>query len=326
MADARTMATRVATLVVVAAALAGCLSAEPTGSPGPASNAPLTSPSPTSSPSGTPLSSVAPSTQPPASVEPTNPDQLRTDAFAKVVSDGLRVRSEPFVGDASRKLEPLLWNGAALFVIDGPVAGSGYAWYLVEPMAEVDVQVYPDPPPPGWVAAASRDGEPWLAPLAEDCYDTPLGWLAFDLMSAPIGLSALSCFGGRALQFTAGVSIVRGGGCRDVTGPWSISPAWFGPCPDPAYRLADPESELTDDAHALDVTIAPGVDVQSLPTLEPNQWLLVDVVGQYAHPAASSCRATPTGGDGEGPPRPEVVVLRCRAQFVVTSMTVHVDT
>jgi hypothetical protein len=74
------------------------------------------------------------------------------------------------------------------------------------------------------------------------------------------------------------------------------------------------------------VTIAPSVDVGPLPHLESGQWLLVDVVGQYAHPAADSCRAVPTGGDGEGPPRAEVVVLRCRERFVVTSMTAHVDT
>ena len=67
------------------------------------------------------------------------------------------------------------------------------------------------------------------------------------------------------------------------------------------------------------------VDLRSLPKLERDEWLDVDVVGQYAHPAASSCRATPTGGDGEGPSRPEVVVLGCRAQFVVTSMKAHAD-
>jgi hypothetical protein len=230
------------------------------------------------------------------------------------------------VGDASRKLEPLLWNGAGLFVIDGPVAGSGYDWYLVEPLQEVDLQVHPDPPPPGWVAAASREGEPWIAPIPGDCFDTPLGWLQFELTSRPIGLDALSCFGDRQLQFTAWLASESGGGCRDTTGPWTITPAWLGPCPDPAYRLADPDSNLANGVNSLAVTVAPSVDLRSLPKLEPDHWLLVDVVGQYAHPDASSCRATPTGGDGDGPPRPEVVVLRCRDQFVVTSMTTHTDT
>lgn len=231
----------------------------------------------------------------------------------------------PSTNSSSHKLEPLLWNEALLFVVDGPVAGSGYDWYLVEPVGEVDVQVHPDPPAPGWVAAAARDGTPWLAPAANECYETPLGWLAFDLLDAPIGLSGLSCFGDRSLQFSAALAIDAGGGCNDMTGPWTISPAWLGPCHDPVYDLADPSSELTDETHALEVTIAPSVDVGFLPRLEPDQWLLVDVVGQFAHPAASSCRATPTGGDGEGPPRPELVVLNCREQFVVTSLAVHVD-
>jgi hypothetical protein len=212
-----------------------------------------------------------------------------------------------------------------VFVIDGPVAGSGYDWYLVQALPEVDLQTHPDPPPPGWVAAASHDGHPWISPLPNDCLETPLGWLQFDLNALPIDLEALSCFGDRQLRFEALLSSETGGGCRDTTGPWTIAPAWLGPCPDPAYRLSDPDSGAASGVNALEVTIAPSVDLRSLPKLEPDEWLDVDVVGQYAHPAASSCRATPTGGDGEGPPRPEVVVLGCRAQFVVTSMKAHAD-
>ena len=268
----------------------------------------------------------AESTQQPSPADSPEPVQLRRDSFARVVTEDLRVRTEPFIGDASRKLEPLLWDGADVFVIDGPVAASGYDWYLVDPLPEVDVQVHPDPPPPGWVAAGSGDGAPWLAPREVECFDTPLGWLAFEILDAPIGASGLSCFGDRTLRFTASLGVTSGGGCTETTGPWSIDPAWLGPCPDPAYRLADPEGELTDDIHALPATIAPSVDVQSLPDLEPGEWLLVDVVGQFAHPAASSCQAVPSGGDGAGPPRPEVVVLLCREKFVVTSLSAHVDT
>jgi hypothetical protein len=248
------------------------------------------------------------------------------NSFVRVVSGDLRARTEPFIGEASRKLEPLLWDGAVLFVIDGPVTGSGYEWYLVQPLAEVDIQVHPDPPPPGWVAAASREGEPWVAPFAVECLDTPLSWLKYEIVDPPIALSALSCFGDRTLRFTAWLSSQADAGCRDTTGPWQIDPAWLGPCPDPAYRLADADDDLIGEVHALDVTIGPSVDLRALPKLEPDQWLLVDVVGQFGHPASDRCRAVPTGGDGDGPPRPEVVVLRCREQFVVTSLKAHVDT
>jgi len=317
-----------ALLVLVAALTAACLGAGPPELPALASAAPSPSSSGNAAPrpSASRLGSPVASTRPPPAIPSAQPVLLRPDTFASVVTDDLRVRTEPFVGETSRKLEPLLWNGVDLFVIAGPVAGSGYDWYLVEPMGEVDLQINPDPPPPGWVAAASHDGEPWLAPSGVECFETPLGWLAFELVDRPNGLTGLSCFGDRKLHFTAGLSVESAERCTYTTGPWSIEPAWLASCQKPSYSLADSDADLTDDAHALAVTIAPSVDLRALPHLEANQWLVVDVVGQYAHPAAESCRATPTGGDGEGPPRPEVVVLRCREQFVVTSLTAHADT
>lgn len=312
--------------IVLVAALTACQSAKPPTSPVPASDAPSTSASqpatqPPASAASPPVTSAAPS---PSAASP-KPGQLRPESFASVTTEGLRVRSKPFVGDASRKLEPLLWKGALLFVIDGPVSGSGYDWYLVEPLGEVDVQIHPDPPALGWVAAASRDGERWLDPFAMECFDTPLGWLAFDLLEAPIGHTALSCFGDRTLRFRASLSVASRDGCADTTGSWTIDPTWLAPCQDPVYRLADPNAEPTEEVHALEVTIAPSVDLRSVPDPGPGQWLLVDVVGQYAHPAANTCRAVPTGGDGEGPPPPELIVLQCRERFVVTSLTVNGD-
>jgi hypothetical protein len=252
--------------------------------------------------------------------------RLRSDSFAEVVSDDLRVRTEPFVGESSRRLEPLLWAGAVLFVIDGPVSGSGYDWYLVQPISEVDLQVHPDPPPPGWVAAASRDGEDWLRPYTDNCFDTPLGWLEFEFVYPPAGLSGLACFGDRTLGFSASYSAGAREGCLETTGPWRIDPTWLAPCKDPVHRLAHPDADTAEEVRALEVRIDPSVDLGALPDLKADHWLLVDVVGQFAHPAAASCRALATGGDGEGPPRPEVVVLGCRQQFVVTSLTAHFDT
>ena len=251
---------------------------------------------------------------------------LATDTFATVVTDGLRVRSEPFVGVASRKLEPLLWQGAVVFLIDGPVSGSGYDWYLVDPLSEVDLQVHPDPPSPGWVAAASRDGEPWLTPFAIHCLESPLASLQSEFVYPPVGLSGLACFGDRTLRFTAFYSSRSRDGCFAPTGPWRIDPGWLAPCQDREYRLADPQAKLVEGVNTLEVTIEPSVDLQGLPDIAPDHWLLVDVAGQFAHPAGNDCRAVPTGGEGEGPPRPEVVVLSCRAQFVVTSIKPHVDT
>jgi hypothetical protein len=267
-----------------------------------------------------------PSRPAPVSSSPPPPSEIgiRPDAFARVATDDLRVRSKPFVGDASRKLEPLLWKGADLFVIDGPVAGSGYRWYFVKPLGEVDVPVHPEPPAYGWVAAGSKDGEAWLEPVADECFDTPLGWLQFDLMNWPMDLSALSCFGDRRLAFTAGLSVRSIDECDPVPA-WVTDLAWFGGCQPKAYLLADPNDRLTDETHTLLVWIEPSVDLRTLPTVGSDEWLLVDVVGQFAHPAAASCRPTPNE-DGQPESPAELARLACRSQFVVTELKAHVDT
>ena len=83
------------------------------------------------------------------------------DTYARVVTDDLRVRSKPGVSDDSKKLEPLLQDGVLLVVLDGPVQASGYDWYQVQPTLTSDTA---GPYPFGWVAAADKDGEPWIEP------------------------------------------------------------------------------------------------------------------------------------------------------------------
>ena len=69
----------------------------------------------------------------------------------------VRVRSKPRVTD-SDKYKPLLPAGTKLYVLDGPVRGSGYRWFWVAQLSSRDL-------PSGCrVAAAGRDGEAWLGP------------------------------------------------------------------------------------------------------------------------------------------------------------------
>jgi serpin B len=75
------------------------------------------------------------------------------------VSDDLVVRSEPRVSDSSEMYKPWLPLGTELTVLDGPVSGSGYAWYRVKPISLYLMSGHDD----GWVAAAGKDGEPWIA-------------------------------------------------------------------------------------------------------------------------------------------------------------------
>jgi hypothetical protein len=56
--------------------------------------------------------------------------------------------------------QPVLPIGTELFVLDGPVAASGYTWYKVAPVSFAEL----DGPGSGWVAIADKNGDPWIAP------------------------------------------------------------------------------------------------------------------------------------------------------------------
>ena len=75
------------------------------------------------------------------------------------VTSGLRVRSLPLVDDSSVRYEPLLDQGTRLFVLDGPVLGSGYDWFRVIAPA---VTRSDGQPMVGWVAVAAKTGEIWV--------------------------------------------------------------------------------------------------------------------------------------------------------------------
>lgn len=113
-------------------------------------------PSVAPSPSPTPRPTVAPSSPGPVSPSPAADPFLGQTVVT--VSDRLRVRSKPEVSDDSVKYEPLLPLGTDLRVVGGPVGGSGYVWYEVEPIT------FPlrDGVTRGWVAMAGKDGEPWI--------------------------------------------------------------------------------------------------------------------------------------------------------------------
>lgn len=144
----RSLLVLLATIVLIA----GCGTAAPSGTApsmaptqAPVSSRPPTAPSPSVGPTPTPAPSA-----------PTDPF---LGQVVVTVSADLRIRSQPWVGDDSIKYEPLLPLGTELRVLDGPVKGSGYVWYQVEPVSFAGL----DGPGYGWVAAAGKDGEPWIA-------------------------------------------------------------------------------------------------------------------------------------------------------------------
>jgi hypothetical protein len=262
---------------------------------------------PAATPSPTPAITPTPSRAPAA--------RFAHDSFVMVSTDDLRVRTKPGVAASSVKLEPLLWRGAIAFVLDGPVAASGYQWYLISPLGEADLQQHADPPRLGWVAAAGKDGAPWLQKLVEPCGPNVLGYAPAEFDWPPSGFIALNCLGSKRHSFVADIG-TRGPGC-DVAP--QVTPSHFDVC-GRLFFLADPDR---DPAYfqVLEVVLDPSIDVTRLKTLAPRSYLRVNVTGQYNHPSARTCRRTRDAG----PMPPELVVLGCRSQFVVTRLTVVAD-
>jgi len=158
-------------LLTVVALVVGCGSAASSPRPDGHTAQPTTMPS-ASAAAALPTPSAAsatPPAEPPTPVAtptPTPtlppPDPLAGKAVVGTVvvtvSDNLVVRSDPRVSADSTMLKPWLPLGTELLVLGGPEVGSGYAWYMVAPVSftGLDNSGY------GWVAAAGKDGEPWI--------------------------------------------------------------------------------------------------------------------------------------------------------------------
>lgn len=129
----------------------------PVSSPSPvpvqsASAAATATPLPTPEPDPTPTPSPTIAAVPPS---PTVDGPLQAGDIAAMVTDGrLVIRTLPQATADSAIFKTRLHPGQRVLLLEGPVEGSGYPWFRVRVGALE-----------GWVAAASRDGEPWLAPV-----------------------------------------------------------------------------------------------------------------------------------------------------------------
>jgi len=292
-------------------AIAGC-SSQPTSPPSsasPSASASVAAASPvavpSSSPSGDPSGGPVPSSAP--SVRP-SPD-LAIDSVAAVVTNDLRVRSKPEVSDASKKLEPLLDAPRHVFIVDGPVTASGYVWYEVAPIRDAGVTVEL---PFGWVAAADKDGTPWLAPTAAGCPATPR---TVDSLFALDTVLGLACFGATPFSVTARLAQPEATCGIDIG--WSVDPDWLSStCPQPKFLLESPTA-LGLSAYSI---IDPSVNVASFrPGVDPADWLNVRLTGRFDHRAARTCRGV--SSDTPVPLSDDQIVLGCRATWVITRIT-----
>ncbi len=253
----------------------------------------------TSSPAiETPLATASPSAEP----TPTPPPH--PDAVAKVVTTDLVVRSAPGTGVASEIYPGLLAAPTLLFILDGPVAADGYDWYQVAPFEEFFSDTAPEVPPPrlGWVAAASREGEPWIALRAGDCPD-----LTLDAMQGRPYLLLLACFGGQTLTLEGTFN-----GCF-VTDPAIVSPSW----------LANTGCWLVPFGWEPEGVFSGGLVFRYSGDVGVPQraGVAIRVVGHFDDAAARTCREETQPGDEATPP--ELVILGCRAQFVVTDVSTN---
>ncbi len=264
-----------------------------------------TEPSPSPS---TPAGSAVPSGSPVPSATAAQPadGQIAIDSIATVVTNDLRVRSKPGVSDDSKRLTPLLDAGREVFVVDGPVRASGFDWYQVQPLDDGDIVA-----PFGWVAAAGKDGEQWLAGDRFECPSVPT---TFEAVTATPAIVQLACYGDQPLTFTARF------GRTDLICPleggfWTIEPGWLAGegCQDLLVYSGNPDDgfypTLDPDLHLPDLSSS----------VDPKDAITVEITGHSDDPAARTCKAVRTG-PGDIPYSAREISLTCRSQFVITSI------
>lgn len=237
---------------------------------------------------------ATPTARPSVTPAPTQmASNLTVDTVAVTVVDGLRVRSKPRVSDDSYKIEPLVPVGTALYVLGGPISASGYTWYEVAPLSSRSLNR-------GWVAAASRDGDTWLASGDFECPPVPTDFRSLAALPAAVGLA---CFARIPITVTARLISCN---C-DVDGAW-FTPEWFSLGTGAPGLLAEPGMTRppADVADWFWLSLDPaGQHFEVLPMGD-----VVEVTGIFDHPDAAGC--TYTEMDGEPVPTQD-----CRLIFAV---------
>ena len=277
---------------------------------------------PESTPSAEPASTVAPSAASP-SAEPTATQEpsetvgaTPTTAIAiggvvEVVTTDLVMRSAPGGGGDSIVYPGALDAPTQLFVADGPVANSGYDWYLVYPFTFATSE-RPEHWRLAWVAAGSPNGEAWIAPATPNCPRPDL-----DGLIGLTGTAGLACFGDAPLTVEGAY-----GGCSYVT-PGVITPSWLGSAFCWLRPLGTPTDALLD--QPMFVFHVPA-ESSAISTLGYEPATPIQIVGHFDDPEAQACVAGPMPGPEPTPPPPsdeilaaQAVVLGCRSSFVMTT-------
>jgi len=214
------------------------------------------------------------------------------------------------VSGASKKLDPLLQSGQPVFVVKGPIAGSGYHWYEVQPLG--GAQTFPRLPF-GWVAAADKTGEPWISGGGFVCPTTPKTFAAFFALEP---LAWVACFGRKSMTFPARLADPEATCGVDIG--WTVTPDWLAStCPQPKFIVFDPKSN----ENSIYSVIDPGLDTSAFrPGPEMKEWIAVNVTGHFDHKAAPTCKGISTEPTVAVPIGRDEIITGCRATFVITGI------
>jgi hypothetical protein len=263
---------------------------------------PSTSPAP-SEPSPAPSPDVIALDPPSGELANVGP-ALARDSLAAVVTDNLRLRSAPFVGDLSVRHKRLLQPDDRLFIVDGPVIAQNYEWYQVKAWRQGQPSVSW---PVGWVARAGHDGEVWIGASTRACPSQPVDIDAL-LDLAPV--ERLGCFGDTQIDVRAVVNQAQAGDCDVTREGCPTGPGWL-----TASSVAAGASPTSTVGDGIPLSIEPGASIGA------DNLAVAGVVrlrGAFDHPDSSGCRPDPARAGPDGPLSSVEAVLRCRSQFVVT--------
>ena len=280
--------------------------------------------SPTATPtvSASAVASASPFVPPPSPTSttqatPVSPDNLAPDGLARVTVAGLTLRAEP--GLDGEKLGELGQDTAA-FIVRGPVMADGYAWYEVAGLglppaaacAAEETLPLTCPTWFGWAASADLDGTPWLEGTSLGCPESPMNLETFAYQRG--WNERLACNTGGTVTVRAWWSGPLDDGECTATGGgpsrWLYCVGLYGV---PLWR---DESEGSSALSSFGLLVS--IDPESGVTMpQADQW--VEIVGHLDDAAAEGCPEV--GGSEPGTTQADEVVLMCRAQLVVDSVT-----
>jgi hypothetical protein len=287
----------------------------------------IASPSPTAAPANgsfqpsAPASAADQPSQTPTGELPGVPDGLVPPGIvAEVLVDALNLRAGPPGDPRHEEIVTVLAAGTGVYVaaqpfaVDAAAAPNGQRWYQVFVLPQGGGPLPAATSEGGWIAAGTPD-EPYLRAGGFGCeppVDDQAVVDAGELALSPAFIR-LACLSGAPIR-VAGTLL----SCQQSDPAPALEPAWLvnsSRCLVLVSATWDPETQQE---------AVPGIDVVVNPetglTL-PASGTVLEMTGHFNDPTAESCART---GPEDPPVDPDFLILSCREQFVIDSITAAV--